>query len=233
MDKCICDDCIKGKGRATKIGTSVPTQYKATRLLHRIHVDLIGWISAYDGNHMNRVPTLGGNIYSIHATDEFSDRTGHKILKHKSDGTPRSKEFSRSGKGPPSCLKGKHSDSQTVQQFNLKVDGLHSQSVRHVCTCFILASAMTRTCLFAISGFSASVLIDPVLSLSPFASAFPSESELSSSSQTPPQVRLHSSVDAPISIYEYLLLLGNSHSPRLIVILLNLKQIMSQKTTLH
>ena len=87
LANCICDSCIMGKGRSTRIGKTVDPKHKATTILQRIHIDLVGWVSSWDGHHKNRVPTLGGNLYAIHVTDEFSSKTDTRLLKHKSDAT--------------------------------------------------------------------------------------------------------------------------------------------------
>jgi hypothetical protein len=87
LDNCVCDDCIKGKGRATRIGQTIPEIHRVHKILGRLHIDLLGWVSVFNGRHMQRTPTMGGNLYAIHITDEESSYTAPGLLKHKSDAT--------------------------------------------------------------------------------------------------------------------------------------------------
>ena len=85
LDNCTCDSCIYGKGRAKAIHKQIDDNYKPTKNLEIIYMDLIGWVSSWDGNHMNRVTTLGGNLYALNVVDGFSTVGEIRLLKFKSD----------------------------------------------------------------------------------------------------------------------------------------------------
>ena len=86
LSNCQCDICIRAKGRRTKVGDSRPEHLHATTILHRIHFDLVGAMSVWDGYHKNRIPTtIGGNLYALVVTDEYSRLTAVKLIKFKDD----------------------------------------------------------------------------------------------------------------------------------------------------
>ena len=85
LANCVCDSCIYGKGRAKVIHKYIDPQYKPQANLQMLYMDLIGWISSWDGARMNRVPTVGGNLYALNVVDGHSTVGQIKLLKFKSD----------------------------------------------------------------------------------------------------------------------------------------------------
>jgi Reverse transcriptase (RNA-dependent DNA polymerase)/Pol polyprotein, beta-barrel domain/Integrase core domain len=89
LANCVCDSCILGKGRRAQIGSAANPAWAATETMDCIHLDLIGPMSVYDGAHKNRAPSLGGAIYALVITDEYSRAVAVYLLKHKSDAAER------------------------------------------------------------------------------------------------------------------------------------------------
>jgi Reverse transcriptase (RNA-dependent DNA polymerase)/Integrase core domain len=72
FESCVCSACIKGKARRTKIGRQAKIELRAVAVLDCLHLDLVGPITVYIGRGKNRLPSMGGNIYSLTIVDEFS-----------------------------------------------------------------------------------------------------------------------------------------------------------------
>lgn len=89
LSTCICDACIAGKGRRTQIGTQSNPKWKAKEILDCLHMDLIGPVSVMNGKGKDRLPSLGGNLYSLQMTDEFSRAVIVELLPFKSAATDR------------------------------------------------------------------------------------------------------------------------------------------------
>ena len=54
---CQCDACILAKGRRNKVGDVRPERHQAPAIGYRLHSDLFGPTSAWDGHHKNRILT--------------------------------------------------------------------------------------------------------------------------------------------------------------------------------
>ena len=85
---CQCDTCIIAKGRRTKVGNIRALRHHAPRIGYRVHSDLFGPVSAWDGHHKNRIlTTVGGKLYGLVIVEEFSRTVFVKLLKFKDDAT--------------------------------------------------------------------------------------------------------------------------------------------------
>jgi hypothetical protein len=88
IKNCACDVCILSKGRKTKIGNEKSEQFKVNDTMVRLHCDLIGPISFWDGKFKQRVvTTIGGNLYGLIVLEEKSRYPIVKLLKFKDEAT--------------------------------------------------------------------------------------------------------------------------------------------------
>jgi hypothetical protein len=81
-----CTTCLKAKAKRAAIGSKRNPDTLAKRPLDRLHADIVGKVTSKDadGNSVP-IPTMGGNIYALIITDEFSRYSWVILLKNKSD----------------------------------------------------------------------------------------------------------------------------------------------------
>src|SRR6476620_1980547 len=84
LENCICDACVRGKGRRSRVGKKADPRHLATQPMQRFHVDLIGPVTAFDGKNKNKAATtVGGNLYALVLVEEFSRSIHVQLLKSK------------------------------------------------------------------------------------------------------------------------------------------------------
>ena len=88
LDKCVI--CIQGKSVRVPIHQHADPQYKATEPIQTLHADLVGPATAVVANKKRnkrhpRCPTIGGHLYALIVTDEFTHAVFVILLKLKSD----------------------------------------------------------------------------------------------------------------------------------------------------
>ena len=69
---CVCTTCVVTKSHRRAIGNHAPAHHRPTRPLELVSADLIGPVSTKSAKSTVRVPSMGGNLYSLHIIDGYS-----------------------------------------------------------------------------------------------------------------------------------------------------------------
>ena len=90
LKNCVCTGCISGKGRRSRVRKRAAPEHLATETMQRIHLDLIGPFTAYDGKHkIKSATTMGGNLYALLIVEEYSRSVHVELLKTKDEAAER------------------------------------------------------------------------------------------------------------------------------------------------
>ena len=87
LDSCVCDSCVLGKGRATRIASAIPAEHKPTKRLEMVFMDIFGPMSFWNGRQKVRIPTPAGNLYGFPLVDGHSHYVTLRLLANKSEAT--------------------------------------------------------------------------------------------------------------------------------------------------
>ena len=80
-----CQICVKGKLSRQAIHSTADPQYKAEYPLQCLHADLVGPVTTTNRRNHPRCPTIGGSIYALVVTDEYTHAVWVKLLWNKSE----------------------------------------------------------------------------------------------------------------------------------------------------
>jgi transposase InsO family protein len=82
-----CQSCVKGKLSRQAIHSTADHQYKAEHPLQCLHADLVGPVTTTNRRNHPRCPTIGGSIYALVVTDEYTHTVWVRLLWNKSEAT--------------------------------------------------------------------------------------------------------------------------------------------------
>ena len=82
--QCTCLICVKGKINRAPIHSVADPQYRAEYPLQCLHADLVGPVTTVTKKSHPRCPSIGGSIYSLIVTDEFTHTAWTRLLMSKS-----------------------------------------------------------------------------------------------------------------------------------------------------
>ena len=80
-----CVDCLMAKAKRKPVNQQKPAVFNATAIGERLHIDVVGPVSATIDGTRTRIATMGGNIYALVIVDEKSRYTWVYLLERKSD----------------------------------------------------------------------------------------------------------------------------------------------------
>lgn len=82
-----CQTCVKGKLTRQAIHSTADPQYKTDYPIQCLHADLVGPVTTTNSRNHPRCPTIGGSIYALIVTDEYTHTVWVKLLWNKSEAT--------------------------------------------------------------------------------------------------------------------------------------------------